>query len=66
MTQSFTLLKNCFRLLVVQLMFPGVTSLHCRCSVEHSRVKQASLELKILYHSFRGVHFKLLVPAAAV
>lgn len=34
-------------------------------ALEHSRVKQASLQLKILYRPPRGVHFTLLVPAAA-
>lgn len=34
-------------------------------ALKHSRVKQASLQLKILYRPPRGVHFTLLVPAAA-
>lgn len=52
------------------LCFPGLTSPSPRMekpvdALEHSRVKQASLQLKILYRTPRGVHFTLLVPAAA-
>lgn len=65
---SFMLLKKSFRIFDI---WPGLTSPSPRTgepvdALEHSRVKQASLQLKILYHTPRGVHFTLLVPAAAV
>lgn len=57
--------------LISGLGFPGLTSPSPRMgkpvdALEHSRVKQASLQLKILYRTPRGVLFMLLVPTAAV